>query len=340
MMRVRPARLREGPGSRRRRSFGPATRLAFLAIGLAGAPQGCARPSPRYRVGDIVVARVVAPAPVVLESLATATMSVYATITNEGAAPDTLGRVEAAWARTATLHTMSSGGGMSQMMPMNGLPVPAGATVQLAPGQAHVMLEGLQRAPVAGEEVPLTFVFRRAGRLDVHARVVPYSRLEQALREPIALRLPSPGGGAFDLAALRGKVVVVFFGYTHCPDVCPLTLANLASARRALLAHQEDLRFVFITVDPARDGPARVMAYARLFDSSFVGLSGDSAALARAEHAFHVASWVTRDSTGAVLVAHSASVFIVGRDGRLAGTVPYQSDPSELTAGIQWALTQ
>jgi len=135
-------------------------------------------------------------------------------------------------------------------------------------------------------------------------------------------RLARGDSGTFDLRNERGKVVVVFFGYTSCPDVCPTTLVNMADAHRRLGTLGSRVQFVFVTVDPDRDTPGRTMAYARGFDSTFVGLSGDSASLAAARRQFGAQAWITRDKTGAESVAHSSAVYIVAPDGRLARTLP------------------
>jgi len=139
------------------------------------------------------------------------------------------------------------------------------------------------------------------------------------------LRLATADGSVFDLADQRGKVVAIFFGYTHCPDFCPTTMADFATVKRRLRERGDSVRFVFVTVDPNRDTPAVADRYAKGFDRSFVGLSGDSATLAEVQRSFHVASFIDTDSTGRVaenyLVGHSALVFVVGKDGALAQTV-------------------
>ena len=300
----------------------------------------------RFAQNGIVVSRVVAAAPVAAGTPSEAAVAVYLTIANEGDAPDTLVAVESPAAARARVHGEMPSGGMTMMMPVAAVPVAGHEVVRLAPGGLHVMLEGLARRVAAGDTIPLVLVLRRAGRLRVRALVVRYADLQQALgvasAAPVqvpSLRLARSDGGVFDLADERGKVIVVFFGYTHCPDLCPLTLADFAWARRRLGARADRVRFVFVTVDPGRDSPAAAMAYARQFDSSFLGLSGDSAALARVEQAFHVASWVTRDSVGNVLVAHSASVFVVGRDGALARVIPHSEvSVDEITAAVTDAL--
>lgn len=109
-------------------------------------------------------------------------------------------------------------------------------------------------------------------------------RLVHAFPRPgIALR--NADGSAFDFRAeTRGTLTFLFFGYTNCPDVCPLHMANLAAAIHSLPPEvQRRLRVIFVTTDPARDTPERLRAWLAKFDSSFVGLSGDSGVVAAAQ---------------------------------------------------------
>jgi protein SCO1/2 len=133
-----------------------------------------------------------------------------------------------------------------------------------------------------------------------------------------ALVLTDAEGTAFDLAAQRGAVVLVYFGYTHCPDVCPTTLSDWASARRALGEDAGQVRFVFVSVDPGRDTPELSLAYARQFDPTFVGLTGTDAEIEALKTAWRIAAYPegdprTRDYT----VAHPAHTYIVDTEGRL-----------------------
>ena len=322
-----------------------AVRAAGLVVPLIACTPG-GTGAERFAQGGVVVSHVVAPEPVAAGMPADQTMAVYLVITNEGDVADTLTAVESPLATRALVHSEMTHDGMTMMVPLAVVPVPAHGVVRLAPAGMHIMMEGMRRRLAAGDTVPLVLVFRNAGRLAVRATVVRYADLERPAgaaptpSEPgPALRLTRSDGAAFDLAAERGKVVVVFFGYTHCPDLCPLTLANFVWVRRRLGARAKLVRFVFVTVDPGRDSPARAMAYARQFDSSFIGLSGDSVALAAAQQAFHVASWVTHDSAGNVLVAHSASVFVVGRDGALARVLSHdEADVDRVYAAVSEAL--
>ena len=323
-----------------------------LAAGLlAGAATGCrGRASlggpEQFRQNGIVVSSVVAAEPVMTGAQADATMGVFLAMSNESDVDDTLAGVESPLAAKAQLHGAMSQGDMTMMVPLVALPVPRHAQVRLKPGGMHIMLEGLRRRVTAGDTVPMVLTFRRAGRVPVRVRVVKYDRLEQSLSAGdatpsagLVLNLRRSDGRVFDLAQERGNVVLVFFGYTHCPDICPLTLSDFVGVKRRLGPRAEHVRFVFVTVDPGRDSPERVMAYARQFDAAFIGLSGDSTALAMVERSFHVASWVTRDSAGNVLVAHSASVFVVGRDGRLARVIPHsEADVERLYAAVNEAL--
>jgi protein SCO1 len=127
-----------------------------------------------------------------------------------------------------------------------------------------------------------------------------------------------PGGSAYDTTADGQRATVIFFGYTNCPDVCPTTLADWKRAKQRLGADSTRVRFVFVTVDPARDTPAVAERYAKQFDASFVGLSGDSSTTTNIMRAFGVSS--ARESTSdssRYLVSHSAQTFLVDAGGRL-----------------------
>jgi len=324
----------------------------MLAAGLvAGAAAGCrGHTSPgvteQFRHNGIVVSNVVGPEPISTGAPEEATMGVFLAISNEGDVDDTLAGVESPLATKAQLHSAMSRGDMTMMMPLVALPVPRHAEVRLEPGGTHIMLEGLRGKVSAGDTVPIVLMFRRAGRVSIRARVVRYDRLEQSLRAGdttpsvrLVLKLRRNGGSDFDLGQERGNVVLVFFGYTHCPDICPLTLSDFVGVKRRLGPRAERVRFVFVTVDPGRDSPEGAMVYARQFDSTFIGLSGDSTTLAAVQRSFHVASWVTRDSAGNVLVAHSATVFVVGRDGRMARVIPHsEAGVDRLYAAVNEAL--
>jgi len=142
--------------------------------------------------------------------------------------------------------------------------------------------------------------------------------LDQPYTEP-TLTLTDTGGAAFDLAAdTTAPVTVVFFGYTHCPDVCNTVLAGLASAlRRAEPAVRESVEVVFVTTDPARDDPARIRDYLDRFDPSFVGLTAPLPTVERAAEALGVAlTGTSKLPGGGYDVGHGAQLIGFDRDGK------------------------
>jgi protein SCO1 len=137
------------------------------------------------------------------------------------------------------------------------------------------------------------------------------------------LSLADASGAPFSLAEAKGEVVVLFFGYTHCPDVCPTVLADWARAKRALGRDAAGVRFVFVSVDPERDTPATARTYATQFDSAFVGLAGTPEATARILRDWGLAAYPEQDPrSGSYTVAHPAATFVVDRRGRLRLTFP------------------
>lgn len=111
-----------------------------------------------------------------------------------------------------------------------------------------------------------------------------------------------------------GKVVLIFFGYTHCPDICSPTLTKLAAVRRALRSQdREQVQVLFVTVDPAHDTPAQLKGFIPRFDPSFIGLTGSAAEVAAVARDYKVGVHQASDTK----VDHSASVFIKDATGKL-----------------------
>jgi protein SCO1/2 len=130
------------------------------------------------------------------------------------------------------------------------------------------------------------------------------------------------------LADFRGKVVVMFFGYTHCPDVCPTTLSELAEAMRRLGADAARVQVLFVTVDPERDTAELLGHYVPAFEPSFLGLRGDADALARTAKEFKVVYQKQPGSTPATYTMdHSAGAYVFDPQGRLRVYVSYGAGP-------------
>ena len=124
-------------------------------------------------------------------------------------------------------------------------------------------------------------------------------------------------GKDFILSTERGRAVVLFFGYTHCPDICPTTLATIAAAMRRLGPQAPDR--IQVADDPKRDTPQTLGRFTSLFDPSFLGLSGTDAQMSRVYKAYHV--WFQRlpnpGSAAGYLLAHSSIIYMIDRGGTL-----------------------
>ena len=158
-------------------------------------------------------------------------------------------------------------------------------------------------------------------------------------RDAPALRLAGAAGDTFDLAEQRGRAVLLFFGYTRCPDVCPTTLADWSRVRQALGDDAARVRFVFVSVDPARDTPELAQRYAHGFDSTFVGLVADSTLMARLTTDFQVAAYESPgEHEGHVMVSHGSQVFLFDPEGRLRVLHTAGSTAEDLAADVERVL--
>ena len=152
------------------------------------------------------------------------------------------------------------------------------------------------------------------------------------------VRLTDHTGKARTLADFKGKVVVVFFGYTHCPDVCPVTLAELASVAKELGKDAERMQVLFITVDPERDTPAVLAKYVPAFNPTFLGLYGDTAATLRTAKEFKVFFHQQPPASGGYSVDHSAGTYIYDPAGRLRLFASYGQGAPKLLNDIRLLL--
>jgi protein SCO1/2 len=142
-------------------------------------------------------------------------------------------------------------------------------------------------------------------------------------------------GRPFTTHDLQGKASLVFFGFTHCPDVCPTTLAKLAQVKKA--AAIGGLQVLFVTVDPQRDSPTAVGAYAHAFDPDFIGLTGDPKSIEKVTAAFGVATVRVDLPGGDYTMDHSAAVFLVDTRGRIVGIFTPPFDTRRFAQDLQLA---
>ncbi|MBW3571670.1 MAG: SCO family protein [Gemmatimonadetes bacterium] len=159
-------------------------------------------------------------------------------------------------------------------------------------------------------------------------------------------------GRAVTLRSYRGAPVLLFFGYTHCPDVCPLTLDKLSRALRTAGRGASDVRILMVTLDPARDTPAALQAYARRFGPAVVGLTGDSAALAGArkgygaylaevpaQPAFHAhatdGAQRAAEAAPAMRMVHPGAVYGIDRRGNLQVVISDGATPQQVVDDVR-----
>jgi len=142
-------------------------------------------------------------------------------------------------------------------------------------------------------------------------------------REAPDFTLPGTAGADVSVRDWRGRIVVLGFGFTHCPEVCPVTLATLAAARRQLGAQAEQVQVLWITVDPERDDAARLGAYVTAFDRSFVGATGSEEQLAAVRKDYGIAAAKVKRDSLPDSYSHSAFTYLIDREGRLRALMPY-----------------
>lgn len=142
-------------------------------------------------------------------------------------------------------------------------------------------------------------------------------------RDVAAFTFTLPSGETVSTAPQARQPVVLFFGYTHCPDICPNTLADWTRVKRQLGAKGDRVRYIFVSVDPERDTPDVAERYAAQFDSAFVGVSGDARTTEGIMAAFGVtaAREIVADSAN-YLVSHPAQVYLVNPSGQLVAMYP------------------
>ena len=155
------------------------------------------------------------------------------------------------------------------------------------------------------------------------------------------LQLTDHTGKRRSLADFQGKVVVLFFGYTHCPDVCPTTLGELSVALKRLGADAAKVQVLFVTLDPARDTPAVLAQYVPSFNPTFLGMTGTEEEIAQVAKAFKVFYKKQESSSkSGYSMDHSANTYILDTQGRLrllfgfgSGAAPLVHDIQALLAG-------
>ncbi len=152
-------------------------------------------------------------------------------------------------------------------------------------------------------------------------------------------RLADPEGRARSVAEFRGKVVILAFGFTHCPDVCPATLSDFASALKRLGPDASRVQLLFVTVDPARDTPELLRQYVPAFNPAFIGLRGDERATEKVTKDFRVyANKRAGKEPAGYSIDHSAQSFVFDRNGKLRLVIGYGMAPEKIASDLRVLL--
>lgn len=161
---------------------------------------------------------------------------------------------------------------------------------------------------------------------------------EEAPVAGIDIDLVDHGGAPVDGTLFDARVSLVFFGYTHCPDICPATLARMRMVKDALGEDARNFQGVFITVDPVRDTPERLRSYVTHFDPGFIGLTGTDEALRQAAALLGAVYRRGDDVAGGYLMDHTAFGHVVAPNGTLARLFPHDAPVEEMTRSIRAVL--
>jgi protein SCO1/2 len=164
-------------------------------------------------------------------------------------------------------------------------------------------------------------------------------------RPPAPIAMPSAIGGPFQLVDqnskpisdqdLKGQPFLVFFGFTHCPDVCPTTLFEVSEVLRALGPEGKGVRALFVTVDPERDTPEKLKDYLSSFDPRVIGITGDPEAIAAMEKAYRVYAKKVPLDGGGYTMDHTAIVYLMDKSGRFVTPFNLKRRPEEAAADLK-----
>lgn len=157
--------------------------------------------------------------------------------------------------------------------------------------------------------------------------------------QPLAdFTLATSAGQPMRLSDLRGRYVILYVGYTYCPDVCPLTLADLATTMQLLGDQARQVQVLFITVDPERDTAAQLASYLAHFDPNFLGMTGSKTAIDAAVTQLGIFYEDDPANSVAKLIDHTSNVIVVDRQGRVRLLFPPGSTASDMAADLAYLL--
>ena len=152
--------------------------------------------------------------------------------------------------------------------------------------------------------------------------------------------LTNQDGKPFNLRDVRGRAVLLFFGYTSCPDMCPMTMSRIMSALDRLGPDAAQVVTLFVSVDPKRDTPAVLKEYVGSFSTPLIGLTGTDEEISRVTASYHASYELMQTGSPNYLVNHTTAIFLIDKQGQLRQFFAYNEDPSTLAAALKSVLQE
>ena len=153
--------------------------------------------------------------------------------------------------------------------------------------------------------------------------------------------LTDQNGQKFRLSDQDGEIILLFFGYSNCPDVCPLTMSEYKQMKEMLGEQADQVRFVFVTVDPERDTQARLSEYVNAFDPEIIGLTGSRTELEPVWKSYGV--YQAKQETGSAAgytVDHTSRTYLIDQDGNWQLTYPFEMEKEDILSDVRYLLSQ
>jgi protein SCO1 len=152
--------------------------------------------------------------------------------------------------------------------------------------------------------------------------------------------LTNQDGGRFRLEDIRGRPALLFFGYTSCPDMCPVTMSRITGALSKVGSAAAEVVTLFVSVDPARDTPAVMKEYVGSFSTPVIGLTGTQDEIAKVAAQYHASFEIVPTGTRNYLVNHTSAIFLIDRAGRLRQYFKYDEKPETIAAALKTVLDE
>lgn len=265
----------------------------------------------------------------------------------------------------AEIHETQIENDVMRMRPIEGVVIAPDEALRFEPAGYHVMIMGLSAPIIEGDSIALTLIFASGTAIEITAFVsqfpIPYEQdadsltsetlaasdngiyLGRVANPPIQVQdftAPSNFEGITQLSDTNGTWRVIFFGYLHCPDFCPLTLSDYTRVKDILGDTSEAVTFTFISVDSVRDTADVMTPYLANFDPSFVGFSPDDEILFRiqADYGFYYERRMERGSLAIYSVDHSTRSYLLDPNGVLRASFAYDTHPQAIANALQWYI--